>query len=100
MAARRAVDVVLNRLEDACPALFQPPRPQTEHINQLWMRSYGATDLTLWVGDGEVKFIDPTRDVREIFVGREEAWANGPLPIECGRRHGIYFARLKSAEKP
>jgi len=100
MAARRAVDVVLNRLEDACPALFQPPRRQTEHINQLWVRTYGATDLTLWVGDGEVKFIDPTRDVREIFVGREEAWANGPLPIECGRRHGIYFARLKSAEKP
>jgi hypothetical protein len=93
-AARRAVDVVLDRLEDACPSLFQPPRPQTEHVNQLWMRTYGATDLTLWVGDGEVKFIDPTRDFREIFVGREEAWAKGPLPIECGRRHGIYFARL------
>jgi hypothetical protein len=96
LARRRAVDVVLNRLEDACPALFQP-RPQTEHVNQVWLRAYGATDLTAWVGNGEVKFIDPTRDFQEIFVGREEAWAKGPLPIECGRRHGIYFARLMQA---
>ncbi len=94
LAARRAVDVVLDRLEDACPTLFQPPRPQTEHIDQVWQRSYGATDLTAWVEAGEVKFIDPTRDSHEIFVGRQEAWAKGPLPIECGRRHGIYFARL------
>ncbi len=96
IAARRAVDVVLNRLEDACPALFQPPRPQTEHVNQLWLRTYGATDLTAWVGDGEVKFIDPTREPHEISVGREEAWARGPLPLQCGRRHGIYFAKLKT----
>ena len=61
------------------------------------MRSYWATDLTAWVGEGEVKFIDPTRDFHEIFVGREEAWAKGPLPIECGRRHGSYFARLMQA---
>jgi hypothetical protein len=97
IAARRAVDVVLNRLEDACPTLFQPPRPQTEHINQLWLRTYGATDLTAWVGNGEVKFTDAMRNPREIFVGREEAWAKGPLPIECGRRHGVYFARLTQA---
>ena len=97
MAARRAVDIVLNRLEDACPALFQPPRSQTEHINQLWLRTYGATDLTAWVGKGEVNFIDATRSPHDIFVGREEAWARGTLPLECGRRHGIYFARLKQA---
>jgi hypothetical protein len=99
LAARRAVDVVLNRLEDACPALFQPPRPQTEHVNQVWLRAYGATDLTAWVDKGEVKFIDPTRNPREILIGREEAWAKGSLPLECGRRHGIYFVRLTQAGK-
>jgi hypothetical protein len=97
MAARRAIDVVLNRLEDACPTLFQPPRPQTEHINQVWMRTYGATDLQAWVSEGEIKFIDPTRDFREISLGRQEVWAKGPLPIECGRKHGSYFARLIQA---
>jgi hypothetical protein len=94
LVARQAVDVVLNRLEDACPALFQPARTQTEHVNHVWLRAYGATDLTAWVGNGEVKFIDATRGPHEIIVGREEAWAQGPLPLECGRRHGIYFATL------
>jgi hypothetical protein len=98
MIARRAVDVVLNRLEDACPALFQPPRPQTEHVNQVWLRTYAATDLTAWVGKGEVKFIDAVRNPSEVFVGSEEAWAKGSLPIECGRRHGIYFARLTTGK--
>lgn len=97
MAARQAIDVVLNRLEDACPTLFQPPRPQTEHINKVWMRTYGATDLQAWVSEGEIKFIDPTRDFREISLGSEEAWAKGPQLIECGRRHGSYFARLMQA---
>ena len=94
LAARRAVDVVLNRLEDACPALFQPHRPQTEHVNQVWMRFYGATDLTAWATQGQIKFISATRSPNEIYVGTEDAWAKGPLPLECGRRHGIYFARL------
>jgi hypothetical protein len=98
MAARRAVDVVLDRLEDACPALFQPRRPQTEHINQVWLRIYGATDLTAWVGQGEVKFASPIRDTGEVNVGREEAWAKGPLALECGRRKGVYFARLPQTQ--
>jgi hypothetical protein len=94
MAARRAVDVVLDRLEDACPALFQPRRPQTEHINQVWQRFYGATDLTAWVSQGEVKFASAVRDTQDVNVGREEAWTKEPLTLECGRRNGIYFARL------
>jgi hypothetical protein len=95
LAARHTVDLVLDRLEDACPALFQPPRPQTEHVNQIWLRRYGATDLTAWVGNGEVNFIDAVRNPHEISVGSEEAWIRGPLQLECGRQHGIYFGRLK-----
>jgi hypothetical protein len=94
VAARRAVDVVLDHLEDACPILFQPRRLQTEHINQVWLRVYPSTDLTAWVGKGEVRFTDPVRgDHREIVLGREEEWAKGPLSIECGRRNGIYFVK-------
>jgi hypothetical protein len=94
MAARRTADVVLDRLEDACPALFQPSRAQTEHINQVWLRSYGATDLTAWISQGEVKFASALRDTRDVKVGWEDAWAKGPLALKCGRRKGIYFARL------
>jgi len=89
------MDVVLDRLEDACPALFQPPRPQTEHVNQLWLRIYPSTDLTAWVGNGEVKFVDPTRGGHhDIVVGREEEWAKASVALECGRRHGIYYATV------
>jgi hypothetical protein len=95
MAARQAVDIVFDRMEDACPTLFQPPRPQTEHANQVWLRRYGATDLTAWVGNGEVHFIDAVRNPQDIFLGREDAWARGSLPLECGRQNGIYFGRLK-----
>lgn len=94
MAERRAVDVVFDRLEDACPALFQPPRRQTEHVNQIWLRRYQATDLTAWVGNGEVKISDAIRNPSDIDLGREEAWSRGPPNLECGRRHGVYFARL------
>jgi hypothetical protein len=98
--ARRAADIVLDRLEDACPALFQPRRPQTEHINQMWLRVYPSTDLSAWVGHGEVKFIDPTRGVRHgIVVGREEEWEKEAQSLECGRQHGIYFARSTQVRK-
>jgi len=92
MADRRAVDVLLDRLEDECPALFQPPRPQTEYANHIWSRVYPSTDLTAWIDKGEVKVIDPTRDIRETIVGRVEDWARTPRALQCGRRHGIYFA--------
>lgn len=94
LIARQAANLVLDRVEDACPALFQPPRPQTEHVNQIWLRRYAATDLTAWVGNGAVYFIDAVRNPHEIFIGPEAGWARGSLPLECGRRRGIYFGRL------
>jgi len=97
--ARRAVDVVLDRLEDACPALFQPSRPQTEHINQVWKRVYSATDLTASVSQGQVKFISGVGGPREIVLGKESEWAKGPLRLECGRRDRIYFAKLAQKEQ-
>jgi hypothetical protein len=97
MAARPAIDVVLDRLEDACPALFQPRRPQTEHINQVWLRVYSATDLTAFIANGEVMFTSAIRGAGDIDVGRQESWTRGPVLLECGRRHGIYFARLTQA---
>ena len=40
MAAHRDVDLALDRLEDACPALFQPRRPHTEYIGNGGLRRY------------------------------------------------------------
>lgn len=95
-AERRAADIVLDHLEDACPSLFRPARSHTEHVNGRWLRRYGATDLTAWIGDGAVNFVDAVRNPRRIALGSAQAWARGPLPLACGRRHGIYFAQLTS----
>jgi hypothetical protein len=93
ITARHGAEVVLNRLE-TCPALFQPSRPQTEHVNQTWLRFYGATDLTAYIAKGQVKFVSGIRNPQEVFVGSEDAWARGPVPLVCGRHNEIYHAKL------
>jgi hypothetical protein len=92
IARRRAVDLVLNRLEDACPKLFQPRRLVTEHDGDLWQRVYVNTDLTAWVSHGWVKFRNPVRGGPPMPIGRESDWTQGPLQLACGRRGGNYFA--------
>ena len=101
LARQHAADIVLDRLEDACPQLFQPRRVLTEHVGESWRRLYMNTDLMAWVSDGWVKFRDPVRSDELFFVGRESEWAKGQLKLACGRRDGHYFAHvLKSTEEP
>lgn len=94
IARRRAADLVLDRLEDACPKLFQPRRLFTDHDGDLWQRVYVNTDLTAWVSHGWVKFRNPVRGGPPIAVGRESDWAKAPLRLACGRRGGNYFAKV------
>jgi len=91
---QRAVDVVFDRLEDACPELFQPRRLRTDQFGAVWERHYPNTDLTAWVSNGGVKFREPIRGDDVVFVGQERDWAKAPLRLACGRRSGHYFARI------
>jgi hypothetical protein len=91
VAARRAVDVALDHLEESCPAVLQPRRLPTQRINGVWVRMYTASDLAAWVSQGQVKIVSALGDPRGIAVGSEAAWARGPLPLECGRRNGRYY---------
>jgi hypothetical protein len=101
IAQQLAADIVLDRLEDACPKLFQPRRPLSEHRGKAWARFYPNTDLAAWVSDGWVKFYQSQRATFRVFVGRESEWARAPLRISCGRQDGIYFAKvLDSNEGP
>jgi hypothetical protein len=101
IAQQRAANVVLDRLEDACPKLFQPRRPFTEHRGGSWIRYYGNTDLWAWVSQGGVKFYQSQRGSFRIYVGRESDWAKAPLPVSCSRRDGIYNAKvLESNTQP
>jgi hypothetical protein len=97
IARQRAVNLVLDRLEDACPKLFQPRRLATEHYGDVWRRLYGATDIVVWIRFGRVKFRDQSRPHDAIDVGSERDWAKAPLRLDCGKREGVYFANVLSA---
>ena len=94
IARQRAADLVLDRLEDACPELFQPRRMLSEPNGDAWQRLYMNTDLTAWVSHGWVKFRNSVDGNQMIYVGRESDWAMSPLRLACGRRDGHYFAQV------
>jgi hypothetical protein len=94
MARQRAVNLVFDRLEDACPRLFQPRRMVTVHYEAVWRRIYGATDIVAWISKGRVKFSDQIRPGGVIDVGSESDWAKAPLHLDCGKRNGAYFAHV------
>jgi hypothetical protein len=94
MARQRSVNLIFDRLEDACPKLFQPRRLVSVHYGDVWRRLYGATDIVAWISKGRVKFSDQIRPHGLIDVGSESDWANAPVRLDCGRREGIYFAHI------
>ena len=94
IAQQKAADLVLDRLEDACPKVFQPRRMLTERRGSAWIRYYSNTDVWAWVSGGWVKFFQSNSGNFRTFVGRESDWARAPLPLVCGRRNGIYFVKV------
>ena len=96
----RAVDVVFDRVEDACPALFQPRRLRTEHDHDVWHRVYVNTDIVLVSINGSIKFMNPPHSESLISLGPESKWAKAPLRLSCGRRNGVYFADVLKSEEP
>lgn len=99
IARERAVDVVFDRVEDACPALFQPRRMRTETDGKVWRRLYLNTDLVMMIRRDYVRFIFPLRGGPDVIVGRESEWAKAPLRLACGRRNGHYFADVLESKK-
>lgn len=93
-ARNRAAALVLDRLEDACPQLFQPRRPPTDDRGTLSRRYYFNSDLIAWVSHDEVKFIDTMVDDGIVRLGRESEWLRAPQKVSCNRHGGHYFARL------
>jgi hypothetical protein len=91
---RRAVNLVLDRLEDACPKLFQPRHLVTVIQGDAWRRLYGGTDLVASVAFGRVTFSDQIRPHGLIDVGSERDWAKAPMRLDCGKRNGVYFAHV------
>jgi hypothetical protein len=100
IARQRAVDLEFDRLEDACPKLFQPRRLATVHYGNVWKRGYGGTDIVAWISYGRIKFSDRIRPEGIVDVGSESDWANGTLRLNCGKYNGVYFAHVLLAGEP
>ncbi len=91
-------NLALDRLEDACPALFQPRRPASyllgdESHGYIWARQYGNTGMLAWVDKGWMHF---QRFMgQQGYGGPESAWEKAPLRVSCGRgAGGGYFLRV------
>jgi len=95
--AERKANLALDRLEDACPRLFQPARPVTQYFGDarqdIWARRYLNTNLTAWVTRGWVEFVDPIRGGMATYVVPESVIDSGGARILCGRLHERYFAK-------
>jgi hypothetical protein len=99
IARRSATNLVFDRLEDACPELFQPRRLVTIHYGGVWQRLYGGTDIAAWISHGRVKFSDQIRPHGLIDVGSESDWMAAPVRLDCGKRKGVYFAHVLQANR-
>lgn len=86
-------DLVLNRVEDACPELF-PPRKASLRSGAVWRRNYG--DVVIWVNDeGLVRFADLMRGGGDfVAIGREEDWIRSPQKLTCRRTEGRAYVEL------
>src|SRR6185437_5433952 len=100
-AGDRRADLVFNRLEDACPQLFQPHHTVTEDFGDdesgYRIRRYESTGLALMITRGNVKLFDPLRGGSPTYLGRESDWETASLPLVCGRRDEHYYAELVKA---
>lgn len=96
-------NLALDRLEDACPAIFKPARPLTQYFGNarqdVWMRRYLNTNLTAWVARGWVQFVDPVRGGPATYIGPEAAFERKDLRVVCGRRNERYYATLAPESK-
>ncbi|KQX29898.1 hypothetical protein ASD05_07220 [Variovorax sp. Root434] len=80
-------DLVLDRVEDACPELF-PSRRASLRSGAIWRRNYA--DVVIWVNDdGLVRFADLLRGGGDfVAIGREEDWIRSPQKLTCWRSEG------------
>jgi hypothetical protein len=101
LPAERAANRVLNRLEDACPAVLQPRRSVTLRIHDRyqhddWVRFYGNTDVEAWISQGRLHFESALGQDSVHDEGPVSDWDKTPPPrIACGRTEsGLAFLHL------
>lgn len=96
--AQRAANVAFDHLEDACPALFQPARPNDIVLGgasrgYVYMRYYPGTGIKAWLSHGSLRFQKLIGGVEED-AGPERMWERSPPRVACGLRGPGFLKRL------
>lgn len=92
--ALRPIDVVFDRVEDACPGLFHPRRPATE-LRTHFVRTYNmGSEVHLWVDSERVKYFRPTRGGDPIDIGSVSEWTERALSFDCTRKSAPAFGGI------
>jgi hypothetical protein len=102
---KRAADLILDRLEDDCPAAFRPNRPATlndsDRMMQAWSRRYLATGLEVRVGSGGLVLVsDFVHGGTPESLGSEKQWLNAPPHLDCMWQDGRYQVKVLPVGTP
>jgi hypothetical protein len=95
---KRAADMALDHLEDACPALFQPALVgdivggDATH-GFVFLRKYTNTDTVAWVGRGSVWFLRLFAP-EERDLGPQRVWEGRAPRVACARRGQRAYLRI------
>lgn len=97
--SKRIADLVLDRVEDACPDLFPPSRGGGWRSGSIWRRNYA--DLVLWVTDeGAVRFADLARGGGDsTVIGRASDWIHKPQKLKCWLNNRRAYVQLENGLK-
>lgn len=95
----RDANLIFDRLENTCPALFRPRYPVTlgygDKRAHIWVRRYAATGLQVDIGSGgRVIVRDFVRGGTPEDLGSERQWLRSAPALECGRQDGRYYVRV------
>jgi hypothetical protein len=91
---KRTAELVLDRVQDACPQLLGRARVTTEHVGREWRRSYGRSDVTVWTFRGAVYLAEGIHGGGPASLGQVTDWTQGSPRLACGRVGSRAFARL------
>jgi hypothetical protein len=88
LEGKHVADLILDRVESACPEFFPARAGSTVRSGALWRRNYA--DTAVWVNDeGFVRFVDLIRGGGDIVsLGTQEAWIKSPQKLTCWRAGG------------
>jgi hypothetical protein len=87
-SARSKAQEIMDAIDDRCPNVFLPRRPQIEGTGKLWTRLYGRFDLflSLELPNGEI-WMRQERQATPVKIGDVSTWQKDVARMRCELPH-------------